>query len=64
MATSSSRELAYVIDAVRTPRGKGKKGALSGIHPQDYLSSQCIELIAHHLAHDAAVRGTARHRER
>ena len=29
---------AYVLDAVRTPRGRGKmgKGALSGIHPQNY----------------------------
>jgi acetyl-CoA C-acetyltransferase len=34
---------AWIIDAVRTPRGKGKKdtGALSGIHPQDLLS-QCL----------------------
>ncbi len=31
---------AYVIDAVRTPRGRGKpgKGALSGIHPQELLA--------------------------
>jgi acetyl-CoA C-acetyltransferase len=30
----------YVIDAVRTPRGRGKagKGALSGIHPQELLA--------------------------
>ncbi len=30
---------AWIIDAVRTPRGKGKKdtGALSGIHPQQLL---------------------------
>src|SRR5262245_51954806 len=30
---------AYIIDAVRTPRGRGKvgKGALSGIHPQELL---------------------------
>src|SRR5512141_3080957 len=29
----------YVIDAARTPRGRGKagKGALSGIHPQELL---------------------------
>src|SRR5260221_1534843 len=28
---------AYILDAVRTPRGRGKagKGALSGIHPQE-----------------------------
>ena len=31
---------AWIIDAVRTPRGKGKKdtGALSGIHPQELLA--------------------------
>ncbi|EYF08251.1 acetyl-CoA C-acetyltransferase [Chondromyces apiculatus] len=30
----------YVIDSVRTPRGRGKagKGALSGIHPQELLA--------------------------
>jgi acetyl-CoA C-acetyltransferase len=32
---------AYVIDAVRTPRGRGKasKGALSGLHPQELLAT-------------------------
>jgi hypothetical protein len=31
---------AWIIDAVRTPRAKGKKetGALSGSHPQDLLA--------------------------
>jgi acetyl-CoA C-acetyltransferase len=31
---------AFIIDAVRTPRGRGKagKGALSGIHPQELLA--------------------------
>jgi acetyl-CoA C-acetyltransferase len=31
---------AWIIDAVRTPRGKGKKdtGSLSGIHPQELLA--------------------------
>jgi acetyl-CoA C-acetyltransferase len=31
---------AYVLDAVRTPRGRGKaqKGALSGIHPQELFA--------------------------
>lgn len=31
---------AYLIDAVRTPRGRGKpgKGALSGVHPQELLA--------------------------
>ena len=30
---------AWIIDAVRTPRGRGKPGAgaLSGIHPQSLL---------------------------
>jgi acetyl-CoA C-acetyltransferase len=36
----------YVIDAVRTPRGRGKagKGALSGIHPQELLA-QALEQL-------------------
>jgi len=31
---------AYVVDAIRTPRGRGKagKGALSGVHPQELLA--------------------------
>ena len=31
---------AYIVDAVRTPRGRGKagKGGLSGIHPQELLA--------------------------
>ncbi len=38
---------AWIIDAVRTPRGRGKKdvGALSGVHPQDLLSG-CLNAIA------------------
>ena len=38
---------AWIIDAVRTPRGKGKKdtGALSGIHPQELLA-QCLNALA------------------
>jgi acetyl-CoA C-acetyltransferase len=41
MATS------YVIDAVRTPRGRGKagKGALSGVHPQE-LFAQVLAALA------------------
>jgi acetyl-CoA C-acetyltransferase len=37
---------AWIIDAVRTPRGKGKKdtGALSGIHPQELLA-QCLNAL-------------------
>ena len=32
--------IAYIVDAVRTPRGRGKKGAgaLSGLHPQELLA--------------------------
>jgi acetyl-CoA C-acetyltransferase len=37
---------ALIIDAVRTPRGRGKKdkGALSGIHPQELLAQTLNEL--------------------
>jgi acetyl-CoA C-acetyltransferase len=37
---------AWIIDAVRTPRGRGKPGAgaLSGIHPQELLS-QCLNAL-------------------
>ena len=37
---------AWIIDAVRTPRGKGKpgSGALSGIHPQRLLA-QCLNAL-------------------
>lgn len=37
----------FILDAVRTPRGRGKKdkGALSGIHPQE-LVSQTLNAIA------------------
>ncbi len=39
---------AYILDAVRTPRGRGKpgKGALSGIHPQELLAQTLNHLIA------------------
>ena len=31
--------VAYIIDAVRTPRGKGKKdGKLASVHPQELLA--------------------------
>ncbi len=38
---------AWIIDAVRTPRGRGKKdkGALSGIHPQE-LFAQTLNHLA------------------
>ena len=37
---------AYIIDAVRTPRGRGKmgKGALSSIHPQELLAQTLNQL--------------------
>ena len=36
----------YVVDAVRTPRGRGKpgKGALSGIHPQELFAQLLVAL--------------------
>jgi acetyl-CoA C-acetyltransferase len=39
---------AYVIDAVRTPRGRGKagKGALSGMHPQELVAQALKALVA------------------
>jgi acetyl-CoA C-acetyltransferase len=38
---------AWIVDAVRTPRGRGKKdtGALAGVHPQELLS-QCLTALA------------------
>ena len=38
---------AFIIDAIRTPRGKGKpgKGALSGVHPQE-LMAQTLNALA------------------
>ena len=39
--------IAYIVDAVRTPRGRGKigKGALSHIHPQELLA-QTLNYLA------------------
>jgi acetyl-CoA C-acetyltransferase len=39
---------AYIIDAVRTPRGKGKrgKGALTEIHPQELLAQTLNRIVA------------------
>jgi acetyl-CoA C-acetyltransferase len=39
---------AYIIDAVRSPRGRGKagKGALSGVHPQEVLAQTLNRLAA------------------
>src|SRR5256884_2033688 len=38
----------YLIDAVRTPRGRGKagKGALSSVHPQELLAQVLKALVA------------------
>jgi acetyl-CoA C-acetyltransferase len=38
---------AFIIDAVRTPRGRGKlgKGALSGLHPQELLAQTLNQLV-------------------
>ena len=35
---------AWIIDAVRTPRGRGKKetGGLSGVHPQELMAT-CLK---------------------
>jgi acetyl-CoA C-acetyltransferase len=36
---------AWIVDAVRTPRGKGRAdGALHGIHPQALLA-QCLQAM-------------------
>ena len=37
----------YILDAVRTPRGRGRagKGALSGIHPQELFAQTLQQLI-------------------
>ena len=37
---------AYILDATRTPRGRGKigKGALSGVHPQELLAQTLNQL--------------------
>jgi len=39
---------AYILDAVRSPRGRGKagKGALSGIHPQELAAQTLVHLLA------------------
>ena len=44
----------YVIDAARTPRGRGKmdKGALSGIHPQE-LFAQVLNTLQQRVGFDA-----------
>ena len=48
---------AYVIDAVRTPRGRGKagKGALSGVHPQELFAQTLIALAKRNAIAEAEV---------
>src|SRR5262245_29305576 len=40
-------QYAYILDAVRTPRGRGKagKGALSSLHPQELLAQTLNALV-------------------
>ena len=47
-------ENSYIIDAARTPRGRGKidKGALSGVHPQE-LFAQVLNTLQGRLGFDA-----------
>jgi acetyl-CoA C-acetyltransferase len=47
----------YVIDAARTPRGRGKagKGALSGVHPQELFAQVLRALVARGSVPAAAV---------
>jgi acetyl-CoA C-acetyltransferase len=55
MINSTQTARGYVIDAVRTPRGRGKagKGALTGVHPQE-LMGQVLAGLAGRGAVDAA----------
>src|SRR6266700_7779830 len=43
---------AWIIDVVRTPRGKGRPdGALHGVHPQELLA-QCLRAVAARVGFD------------
>ncbi|MGV0802450.1 acetyl-CoA C-acyltransferase, partial [Mycolicibacterium elephantis] len=45
---------AWIVDAVRTPRGRGRAdGALHGIHPQE-LFAQCLQALCARTAFDPA----------
>jgi acetyl-CoA C-acetyltransferase len=46
---------AWIVDALRTPRGRGKKdtGALSGVHPQELLA-QTLNALRHRTGLDPA----------
>ncbi|HEV3459964.1 MAG TPA: acetyl-CoA C-acyltransferase, partial [Thermoanaerobaculia bacterium] len=43
-----SESEAYVVDAVRTPRGRGKpgRGSLTGLHPQELLAQTLTAVVA------------------
>ena len=47
----------YILDAVRTPRGRGKpgKGSLSGIHPQELFAQLLIALARRNALDPSAV---------
>lgn len=47
----------YILDAVRTPRGRGRagKGALSGIHPQELFAQALQQLAARNVFDPADV---------
>ena len=53
--TTDMTKKAYIIDSVRTPRGRGKAGAgaLSGIHPQELLA-QTLNALADRTGIDKA----------
>ena len=47
-------EGAWIVDAVRTPRGKGRAdGALHDVHPQELLA-QCLRALSRRVGFDPA----------
>src|SRR6188474_1038556 len=48
---------AFILDAVRTPRGRGKagKGALSGVHPQELLAQTLRAVVKRGNVPEAAI---------
>jgi acetyl-CoA C-acetyltransferase len=53
MTGPTARE-AWIVDGVRTPRGKGKPtGALHGVHPQELLA-QCLNALVERTGIDPA----------
>jgi acetyl-CoA C-acetyltransferase len=52
VATGASVPNAWIVDVVRTPRGKGRPdGALHDVHPQDLLA-QCLRALADRVGFD------------